>query len=310
MNLYSCLLSICESAKIRTPGDSKFSKACYLLNYKFISQLENLIIRLCPWKKCSLSANNDAVTKVCVSLTTFPARINQVAYSIKSLMLQSRKPDRITLWLAENQFPTHTIPKQLELLVDKGLKIRYCDDLKSHKKYYYALQEQKPDELVITVDDDIIYHPHTIERLLEAHNSNPDAIVCSLTHIVTFDQQNNIKPYAEWNTSCNDAPENPCNMPLTGSGCLYPYGVMGSDTFNIDKIKELAPTVDDIWIGVMSKLSDVRIITPRIVAKTFTVVTSSQKVHLGAINCIRNGNDVAIEKIVENYPTFLEKLKR
>lgn len=310
MSLYCCLMSLCEAAKMKAAGRSKAAKAFFLLNYRLISGLENLVIKLCPWSRCSLCGKNEEPEKVCVSLTSFPARINQVAYSVKSLMLQTRRPDRIILWLAENQFPTRTLPSELESLAEKGLEIRYCDDLKSHKKYFYALQEQKPNELIITVDDDIIYHPRTIERLLEAHKATPDAIVCSLTHIIAFDECGNIKPYAEWTTSGNNAGENPNNMPLTGSGCLYPFGSMIPETFEIDKIRELAPSVDDIWIGVMSKLSGVGIVTPRIVPKTFTVVSSSQSVHLGAVNCIGNGNDVAVGKMIENYPLFLEKLKR
>ena len=38
----------------------------------------------------------------------------------------------------------------------RGLTIRFCEDLKAHKKYYYAFKEY-PDDIVITVDDDVIY---------------------------------------------------------------------------------------------------------------------------------------------------------
>lgn len=315
MNIYCYLMSLCEAAKKNRAKKSKLSKALFLLNYTLISKLENIILKLTPWRNCSLyRRNNPALNigeeKICVSLTSFPARINCVAHTIKSLMLQSRKPDRITLWLAESQFPTHDLPPRLEWLAEKGVEIRYCEDLKSHKKYYYALQEQTPSELIITVDDDIIYHPHTLERLFEAHKLAPGAIVCSLSHIITFDDKGNIKPYSEWGTSGNNAGKNPSNMPLTGSGCLYPYGVMINETFNINKIRDLAPTVDDIWIGVMSKLSGVDIVTPEIVAKTFTVVSFSQTVHLGKTNCIENGNNVAIEKLIKEYPQFMEKIQR
>lgn len=314
MNLYSYLMSMCEAAKTTRAKSSKISTALFLLNYTLISRLENLILKLWPWRNCSLYGStsfdlNTSEEKVCVSLTSFPARINSVAYTIKSLLLQTRRPDRITLWLAESQFPTKELPSRLEWLVSKGLEIRYCKDLKSHKKYYYALQEQSPSELVITVDDDIIYHPHTIERLIETHKTTPDAIVCSLTHIITFDDTGNIKPYAEWGTSENNAGNNPNNMPLTGSGCLYPHGVMINETFNVEKIKEYAFTVDDIWIGLMSKLSGVDIVTPRIVPKTFTVVSYSQSVHLGKENCIGNGNNIAIKNLIKEYPLFLEKIK-
>jgi hypothetical protein len=43
--------------------------------------------------------------KAIASLTSFPARINHTYISIECLLRQSVNPDRIILWLAEDQFP-------------------------------------------------------------------------------------------------------------------------------------------------------------------------------------------------------------
>lgn len=310
MDCYCRIMSLLESAKLKATGTSKFRKALFQANYSVISKLENIILRLTPWSNCFLAGYTRHDKKIRVSLTTFPARIGQVAYSIKSLMLQSHRPHSIVLWLAADQFPDRKLPKTLERLMTKGLEIRYCDDLKSHKKYYYSLQAQQPEELVITVDDDIIYHPHTIARLIQSHKESPDAIICSLAHIITFDDEGKINPYSKWLTTGDNADANPNNMPLTGSGCLYPYGVLRDETFDIETIKAVAPTADDLWIGSMSKMSGVRIITPRKVPKTFTVVSSSQTEHLGKINCIGNENDNTMRRLLERYPSFLNGLKR
>lgn len=307
---YCIIMSLLESVKLQSAGTTIIRKAFFLANYILISKLENMILKIMPWDKCALVSYTGDEDKICVSLTTFPARIEQVAYSIKSLMLQSQLPHSIELWLAQSQFPNHKLPKQLEYLVSRGLKIRYGDDLRSHKKYYYALQAQRPNELVITVDDDIIYHPDTIARLLRRHKEVPDAIICSLAHTVTFDEKGNITPYSQWLTTPDNAADNPNNMPLTGSGCLYPYGVMRADTFSIEKIKAIAPTADDLWIGAMSKLSGVKIITTSKVAKTFTVVSASQSEHLGEINCIKNENDRTMERLIDNYPLLLKVLQQ
>ena len=70
-------------------------------------------------------------------MTSYPARISYVHLAIKSLMLQSYKPDRIILWLAEEQFPTKELPKELTDLCQYGLEIRFVEDLYGHKKYFY-----------------------------------------------------------------------------------------------------------------------------------------------------------------------------
>jgi hypothetical protein len=77
--------------------------------------------------------------KVIVSLTSYPARISYVHLAIKSLMLQSYKPDRIILWLAEEQFPAKELPKELTDLCAYGLEIIWMHDIYGHKKYFYLL---------------------------------------------------------------------------------------------------------------------------------------------------------------------------
>ena len=52
--------------------------------------------------------------KVIVSLTSFPARLNVVHYGIKALMCQTYKPDRIILWLTEEECKDIVIPSELE----------------------------------------------------------------------------------------------------------------------------------------------------------------------------------------------------
>lgn len=40
-------------------------------------------------------------------------------------------------------------------LQERGSTIRFCDDLRSHKQYYYAMQENSED-LIMLADDDVV----------------------------------------------------------------------------------------------------------------------------------------------------------
>lgn len=58
------------------------------------------------WKKFSRSrevgvSNQSYGSELIVSLTTYPARIEGIHYVIESLLMQSMKPNRVILWLAE-----------------------------------------------------------------------------------------------------------------------------------------------------------------------------------------------------------------
>lgn len=302
-SVYIFLMSLVERAKHK--GDKspfKLVRAFRYYKYLMLSALANWLITHIELPQKVIHDNHK--TRIIASLTTFPARINQVRYAIISIMKQTVRPDKVILWLAREQFPDEAVPDNLKDLCELGLEVKFCDDLRSHKKYYYALQEQNPDEVVITFDDDIIYHPHTIERLIAKHKEYPECIVCSQVHVMTFDENNNVKPYNQWK-SYKSGMNNPNKdfMPLTGSGCLYPYKAMPEITFDKERLKECAFSADDLWIGYLARISGNLICLVDNPAKVFSVVKSSQAQHLGQINCLGAGNDNTMKKLIEEIPS-------
>lgn len=288
---------------------TKMGRIIFYLRYKAISWIENILIRCI--QPSPLHTFDNSQPPITVSLTSYPGRIHQVNYAIKSIMMQTMRPSRIILWLAECQFPNHTIPSSLDKLKKLGLEIIFVpDDLRSHKKYFYALQHQKPDELVITIDDDIIYHPKTIERAFIKHIAFPNAVVCNSAHTVQFDSSHHPLSYSKWGgVEDYGRYEGKILTPLTGSGCLYPYGVFKKIAFDINLIKTNAFTADDLWIAAMINIHNIELKLTDVVARTFTTVSESQKTHLGQINCTENGNDIVIENLCKMFPQFLSYKK-
>ncbi|HSQ42910.1 MAG TPA: glycosyltransferase family A protein, partial [Fibrobacteraceae bacterium] len=106
-----------------------------------------------------------------VSLTTYPARIGLVHLALESLLRQTLRPDRILLWLAEEQFPQRRLPPQLVRLQQRGLEVLFRKNLGPHTKYLYALQDFTQ-EIVVTVDDDCFYPPTLLAELDYADRPN------------------------------------------------------------------------------------------------------------------------------------------
>ena len=99
----------------------------------------------------SWGLNEDKRTpQLIVSLTTHPARINYVHYTINTLLTQKLKPDKIILWLEEENFPKgeSELPQQLLRLKDLGLTIEWCEKLKSYTKLIPALRKY-PDDILL-----------------------------------------------------------------------------------------------------------------------------------------------------------------
>lgn len=303
-SFYFFLMCIVERAKHKgEKSPYKLVRAFRYYKYLLLSTIANWLITHVEVEHLSMIKAHNNIT---ASLTTFPSRINQIRYAIISIMMQTMRPAKVILWLAREQFPDEKIPDNLKDLCKYGLEVRFCDDLRSHKKYYYALQEQKYGEVVITFDDDIIYHPLTIERIMRKHNEYPDSIVCSQVHVMTFDVDGSIKSYNQW-SNFKDGMNNPNQdfMPLTGSGCLYPYNAMPEVTFDKELLKECAFTADDLWIGCLARISGRPICIVDKPANVFSVVKSSQTQHLGQINCIEDGNDRTIKRMVESFPDII-----
>lgn len=272
-------------------------------------KLENLFIHTARLPKYGLN-DQPRKEKVVVSLTTFPARIDACYYAIKSLMIQSFKADRIVLWLAESQFPDHKTGKKMQKLIERGLEIRYCpEDLRSHKKYFYMLQEQKPDELVVTFDDDIIYDYRALERLYKLHQKYPDCVACQRGHYVLI-KNDALASYYDWKICSPEGVAQPSQfiMPSTGGGCLYPYHVMPESTFDVELIKKYAFTADDIWMFFNRLRTNTYAIKVAEKIPILCTVNKSQKEALTVINDIGGQNQKVIDLLVTVFPDALKKL--
>ncbi len=185
---------------------SLFCNNCELLEKNYINRVFRYIIRQCSnyiiplWykKTCNNSLYKIVPTqkkegRIIASLTTFPARIENLWIVIESILRQSHKPDMLILWLSKEQFSSiDVLPKRLVSLQNRGLQIRFCDgDLRSHKKYYYVLKDY-PNDHLFTFDDDLIYPSNTISSVLLAAESAPNCIVGRYSNQIMFDDKGNV----------------------------------------------------------------------------------------------------------------------
>lgn len=121
---------------------------------------------------------NDVKEQVVVSLTTYGQRISRIMTTIKSLQEQSRKPDKIAVYIAFNDEELITDELRNAELVD----IRLCEDTKSHKKFNGLWDF--PEAYVITADDDLIYKEDWLKVLLQASQINRKAVSAHNTFIM------------------------------------------------------------------------------------------------------------------------------
>ncbi|MFD4817055.1 glycosyltransferase family A protein [Peribacillus butanolivorans] len=290
---------------INKKHDSRaLKKIKYIILRKIANSLVNFLYRLPnKYKKMGINNNEERQNKVIVSLTTFPARINVIWIAIESLLRQSYRPDEIILWLAKDQFNgLESLPKKLIEQQKRGLSIRFCDeDLRSHKKYYYAFKEY-PEDIIITVDDDVIYPKNTLEVLFELHKIYPDCICCNRAHLIKMNKDKTIDSYKSW-THNPTGFMGPSKLlcPTGVSGVLYPPNSINLEVFNKDSIKSLCFYADDLWLKIMSLKNNTRVIKSSNFSYDLFTIESSQKESLGEINVAGNKNDEQLKAILNKY---------
>ncbi len=223
-------------------------KPYWSLVYKLGKLLLNLLYPIS--QRFRRAAGTDENGRIIVSLTSFPDRIGTVWITIASLFNQTRRPYRVILWLAGEQFPDRSIPKSLSRLRKRGLEIRFCeDDLKPHKKYFYAVQEY-PEYFVVTADDDVLYPENFLEELWKGCEKYPGAVVCSWSHQIGFSGQGEFEPYNSWGDEPAPMPQYR-TLAVGCNGILYPPGSIPKDALDKEKIRENALYTDDLWLKCM-----------------------------------------------------------
>ena len=234
-----------------------------------------------------------------VSLTSFPKRINKVWIVIESLLRQKTKPNYIILWLSIKQFQSlEDLPKNLKKYQSLGLIIRFCeDDFGSHKKYFYVMQEY-PNDVIITVDDDVIYNTNIIKKLVDLHKEFPQTICCNLASFIK-NSNKKIDTYINWPTVTEKHEPSYSIIPIGVGGILYPPNCFDHEVFNSTIFTQISPLADDIWLNIMSRINNIP------VAKTnlksgFIPITYLKNITLNSKNVSNGLNDLQLNNI-RNY---------
>ena len=243
--------------------------------------------------------------EVVVSLTTHGDRIHTVHLAIESIMQQTVLPNRIVLWLSEEEFRGKTLPVALRRQLDRGLEIAFCEDLRSYTKLIPSLK-RFPGACIVTVDDDLAYSPDLLEKLILGHTGHPSDICAARVHRIVLDSKGRPVPYVDWDLCVEDGPEEDSLAFFTGGGgVLFPPGCFPEEVFNRDVFLEICGSADDVWFNAMRLLSGVKVTkvfsaTPK---GDFLALPSSQVKPLFARNR-RSGNDLAVAAVYGRYGLF------
>lgn len=261
-------------------------------------------------KRCSGVNHKERKKKLIVSLTTIPSRVDTVWITIESLFRQSYQADRIILWVAD-EIDRNEIHKKLAEQIKRGLEIRQCANLGPHKKYFYAFQEFQ-DDLVVTVDDDVIYPEKMLKGLVKNYVKRPNRVYCYRSHLIQFKKDGTLRPYVRWigydERNITGICESKLNFFTGAGGVLYPTHLMPKELFDAEQIRQCCWRADDVWLYLHMLKSNIPICNVGGYCGNVLVVERSQKEALWKTNLKKNENDIHIAAVEKNMGVTIEDL--
>lgn len=239
--------------------------------------------------------------KLIVAFTSYPPRFFCLEKVINSLLLQTKKADKIVLYLYEGEVPEKEkgfstgLKKQL---AQNKFEIRWVkENLKPHKRYFYAFQDF-PNDLIVTIDDDIAYPQNLLKVLYTSYLKHPNYVSACRVHTIATDKQK-ILQYRYWLYE-DDLHKNIPSHRLfaTGvGGVLYPAYLFDKTLLNIQMIRETCLNADDLYLKFLEIANNIPVILVEDLVK-LNFISKSQNVGLCYIN---NGtqqlNDVQFQNI-------------
>ena len=245
-------------------------------------------------------------SKLIVSLTSYPDRINSVYKVIESLLTQSLKPNMVILWLAQSQFPNKEddLPLNLIKLKEFGLDIKWCKDIKSFKKLIPIIKEY-PNDIIVTADDDLYYDKDWLKILYSSYLTDKKSIhahrIIELGYI-----QNKLVRVSKGKKDLVNTKKLSClNLLNSGAGVLFPPHSFYKELAKEDVFLTICPTNDDVWFWAMTILNGCKI---RIVENNIydlnIIDETKNSVNLDSINQGLSVNGqfiIQLNKVLENY---------
>lgn len=194
---------------------------------------------------------------VIVSMTTIPKRKDRLMDNLPALLNQSYKFDKLIINIDDNlsdedyKWYDALLEKDSRIEINKAeAKWRSCNKLLPTLKKY-------PEDIIITLDDDIFYPEDTVKELVEWHEKEPECIISHEINplnikddYVSYDNAYDVmlmqKEWGKYFSNC----------------ALFPPHVFdGTDLYDYDKMMECTNgTHDELWFWVQSTLNGVQCI--------------------------------------------------
>ncbi len=196
-----------------------------------------------------------------VNLTTTFQRLSLCRIALTSLLLQSRLPDKINLWVSKEPYlrdkgiaNSEAVEKLIDSLPENGrslVTIRWVPNTGPYRKLIPMLREAEPDDVIVTADDDIFYGSEWLNDLLAAYEKSGGRPVASRVRAKRANFLGKKTSYLFWRIINQPSVVKNDFVVTFGGGVVLSRSMFREKDIADDSFLKVAPTADDLWYSTL-----------------------------------------------------------
>ncbi|MEM9044964.1 MAG: glycosyltransferase [Pseudomonadota bacterium] len=186
-----------------------------------------------------------------VCLTSISSRLSSLDLVLASLLAQDYPSFEVCLTLSSEPYMLDrgvaVLPSNLQRVrEDQRLKIRFAVNTGPYRKLIGPLANCfGQDVLLATADDDTLYPPDWLVRMVEAYLRH-HCVIAYRGHPILTEKDRYVR-YRRWMTSKPQVRTGLSLLPTGKDGVLYNARFFHPQVLDIASARALAPTTDDLW---------------------------------------------------------------
>lgn len=200
-----------------------------------------------------------------VNLTTTSERLSLCRIALTSLLMQSRLPDQINLWVSREPYLSdkgipddETVNRLVMSLPETNrhlIQIRWTANTGPYRKLIPVLREAAPEDLIVTADDDIFYGESWLASLMAEHDANLGKVVAGRVRRIRYGLLGKRTSYMHWGLIYESAVLSEDYIVTFGGGAVLSRAMFREQDIYDDRFIDIAPRADDLWYSKLLTLN-------------------------------------------------------
>lgn len=229
--------------------------------------------------------------QIILSCTTTKDRLEFLYYTVKSVYRQTLKPDVFYINISQDSHMQDSgIKEPPTWLNNENIVVNFVENTGPYRKLLPVLSKSSEEDIIVTIDDDVLYHRNWLKTIVETAMEHPAEIVCGRAKKINKNVLGLYQSYYNWRrvkTSCSGF----WLLPIGCAGVAYRKNLINEEFIKDGNFLKIAKANDDLWFRMASLINGVNVYVNRDVEIGNITLVHNKGLELNNVFSI-NGNSM------------------